>query len=165
MPRVSVFSQNSPLTRRRSPAPKPVHLCSTKITLFYQLSIQPKVRNGTRSSFSIWWMVAYPPIWQRVVPEQIEEERRVLGVAMTRAKLHLHLIQPLRFFRSQQHRSGDSYIFAPRSRFIPDAILDLFECRAWPTEVWRAQSTRIPVPISPPDARDVELNQADGVME
>jgi DNA helicase II / ATP-dependent DNA helicase PcrA len=68
-------------------------------------------------------------------PEQIEEERRVLGVAMTRAKLHLHLIQPLRFFRSQQHRSGDSYIFAPRSRFIPDAILDLFECRAWPTEI------------------------------
>jgi DNA helicase-2/ATP-dependent DNA helicase PcrA len=67
--------------------------------------------------------------------EQIEEERRVLGVAMTRAKLHLHLIQPLRFFRSQQHRSGDSYIFAPRSRFIPDAILDLFECRAWPPEV------------------------------
>ena len=37
-------------------------------------------------------------------PEQIEEERRVLGVAMTRAKIHLHLIQPLRFFRSQQHR-------------------------------------------------------------
>jgi DNA helicase II / ATP-dependent DNA helicase PcrA len=67
-------------------------------------------------------------------PEQIEEERRVLGVAMTRAKLHLHLIQPLRFFRSQQHRSGDSYVFAPRSRFIPDTILDLFECRAWPTE-------------------------------
>ena len=38
--------------------------------------------------------------------EQIEEERRILGVAMTRAKLHLHLIQPLRFFRSQQHRYG-----------------------------------------------------------
>ena len=65
-------------------------------------------------------------------PEQIEEERRILGVAMTRAKLHLHLIQPLRFFRSQQHRYGDSYVFAPRSRFIPDAILDLFECRGWP---------------------------------
>jgi DNA helicase-2/ATP-dependent DNA helicase PcrA len=67
-------------------------------------------------------------------PEQIEEERRVLGVAMTRAKLHLHLIQPLRFFRSQQHRYGDSYVFAPRSRFIPDAILNLFECRAWPID-------------------------------
>ena len=65
-------------------------------------------------------------------PEQIEEERRVLGVAMTRAKLHLHLMQPLRFFRSQQHRYGDGYVLAPRSRFIPDAILDLFECRTWP---------------------------------
>jgi DNA helicase-2/ATP-dependent DNA helicase PcrA len=67
-------------------------------------------------------------------PQQIEEERRVLGVAMTRAKLHLHMIQPLRFFRTQQHRYGDSYLFAPRSRFIPDAILDRFERRAWPTE-------------------------------
>jgi superfamily I DNA/RNA helicase len=26
--------------------------------------------------------------------EQIEEERRILGVAMTRDKLHLHLIRP-----------------------------------------------------------------------
>ena len=65
-------------------------------------------------------------------PEQIEEERRILGVAMTRAKLHLHLIQPLRFFRSQQHRYGDSHVLAVRSRFIPDAILNLFECRTWP---------------------------------
>ena len=80
-------------------------------------------------------MVAYRPTWRRAARQQIEEERRVLGVAMTRAKLHLHLIQPLRFFRSQQHRYGDSYMFAPRSRFIPETILDLFECRAWPAEV------------------------------
>jgi hypothetical protein len=32
---------------------------------------------------------------------------------------------------SQQYRYGDSYVFAPRSRFIPDGILDPFECRAW----------------------------------
>jgi DNA helicase-2/ATP-dependent DNA helicase PcrA len=31
-------------------------------------------------------------------PEQIEEERRLLYVAMTRAKEHLYLVQPLRFF-------------------------------------------------------------------
>jgi DNA helicase-2/ATP-dependent DNA helicase PcrA len=66
--------------------------------------------------------------------QQIEEERRVLGVALTRAKLHLHLVQPLRFFRSHQHRYGDAYVFAPRSRFIPEALLNLFECRAWPAE-------------------------------
>jgi DNA helicase-2/ATP-dependent DNA helicase PcrA len=75
-------------------------------------------------------------------PQQIEEERRVLGVAMTRAKLHLHLIQPLRFFRSQQPRYGDGYMFAPRSRFIPDALLDLFERRALPTEL--RESTKGP---------------------
>lgn len=41
---------------------------------------------------------------------QIEEERRLLYVAMTRAKEHLYLIQPLRFFRTQQHRFGNGHI-------------------------------------------------------
>jgi DNA helicase-2/ATP-dependent DNA helicase PcrA len=35
--------------------------------------------------------------------DQIEEERRLLYVAMTRAKQHLHLVHPLRVFRTQQH--------------------------------------------------------------
>ena len=75
-------------------------------------------------------------------PQQIEEERRLLVVAMTRAKLHLHLIQPLRFFRSQQHRYGDAHMFAPRSRFLPDAVLGLFERRDWPAKI--AVSTNLP---------------------
>ena len=57
---------------------------------------------------------------------QIEEERRLLYVAMTRAKEHLYLIQPLRFFRTQQHRFGNGHMFAPRSRFLPDDIMTLF---------------------------------------
>jgi ATP-dependent DNA helicase UvrD/PcrA len=65
-------------------------------------------------------------------PDQIEEERRLLYVAMTRAKQHLHLIQPLRFFRAQQHRHGDGHMLAPRTRFIPDDLLELFARRAWP---------------------------------
>jgi hypothetical protein len=32
--------------------------------------------------------------------EQVEEERRLLYVAMTRARQHLHLVQPMRLFRS-----------------------------------------------------------------
>ena len=59
-------------------------------------------------------------------PEQIEEERRLLYVAMTRARDQLHLIHPLRFFVRQQRRYGDVHVYAPRSRFIPDAILDRF---------------------------------------
>ena len=60
-------------------------------------------------------------------PEQIEEERRLLYVAMTRARQHLHLVQPLRFFRTHQHRYADGYILSTRSRFIPDDILDVFD--------------------------------------
>jgi DNA helicase II / ATP-dependent DNA helicase PcrA len=61
--------------------------------------------------------------------EQVEEERRLLYVAMTRAREHLHLIRPMRLYRSHQHRHGDSHIRTMRSRFIPDCILDLFERR------------------------------------
>jgi DNA helicase-2/ATP-dependent DNA helicase PcrA len=60
-------------------------------------------------------------------PEEIEEERRLLYVAMTRAKSSLHLIRPLRFFVRQQNRHGDRHVIAPLTRFIPDAILDRFE--------------------------------------
>jgi DNA helicase-2/ATP-dependent DNA helicase PcrA len=61
--------------------------------------------------------------------EEIEEERRLLYVAMTRARDHLHVMQPLRFFAREQHRHGDRHIYAPRTRFIPDAILGYFERR------------------------------------
>jgi DNA helicase II / ATP-dependent DNA helicase PcrA len=38
---------------------------------------------------------------------EIEEERRLLYVAMTRAKDHLHLLVPQRFYAHQQHSNGD----------------------------------------------------------
>jgi DNA helicase II / ATP-dependent DNA helicase PcrA len=65
-------------------------------------------------------------------PEQIEEERRLLYVAMTRAKEHLYLIQPLRFFRTQQHRFGNGHTIAPRSRFLTDDMLTLYTRKAAP---------------------------------
>ena len=62
-------------------------------------------------------------------PEQIEEERRLLYVAMTRARDHLHIVHPLRFYTRVQHRHGDRNVMAPRSRFLPDALLACFERR------------------------------------
>ncbi len=59
--------------------------------------------------------------------EELEEERRLLYVAMTRAKSSLHLLRPLRFFVRQQSRWGDRHVIAPLTRFLPDAILDRFE--------------------------------------
>ena len=54
--------------------------------------------------------------------EEIEEERRLLYVAMTRAKDDLHLMVPQRFYVHQQGAYGDRHVYASRSRFIPDAL-------------------------------------------
>ncbi len=60
-------------------------------------------------------------------PEEVEEERRLLYVAMTRGEDQLHLIHPRRFYTTGQPRSGDRYVHAPRSRFIPPALLRHFD--------------------------------------
>ena len=64
--------------------------------------------------------------------EDIEEERRLLYVAMTRAKDALHLLVPQRFYVQQQARGGDRHLFASRTRFIPSALLERFEQATWP---------------------------------
>src|SRR3954469_3756013 len=64
---------------------------------------------------------------------EIEEERRLLYVAMTRAKDDLHLVVPQRFFTHGQNAQGDRHLYASRSRFIPDELLGLFERVAWPS--------------------------------
>jgi DNA helicase II / ATP-dependent DNA helicase PcrA len=63
---------------------------------------------------------------------EIEEERRLLYVAMTRAKDDLHLVVPQRFFVHGQRAQGDRHMYASRTRFIPEKLLDLFERTAWP---------------------------------
>ncbi|WP_036262887.1 ATP-dependent helicase [Methylocapsa aurea] len=63
---------------------------------------------------------------------EIEEERRLLYVAMTRAKDDLHLVLPQRFFTHGQNAQGDRHVYASRTRFIPAKLLQLFEICAWP---------------------------------
>ena len=65
--------------------------------------------------------------------EDIEEERRLLYVAMTRAKEDLHLIVPQRFFVKQQAAQGDRHVYASLTRFIPNRLRSLFEASTWPT--------------------------------
>ena len=66
---------------------------------------------------------------------EIEEERRLLYVAMTRARDDLHLMVPQRFFTHGQHAQGDRHVYASRTRFIPDRLLGLFEKTVWPRAV------------------------------
>jgi DNA helicase-2/ATP-dependent DNA helicase PcrA len=64
--------------------------------------------------------------------EELEEERRLLYVAMTRAKDDLHLTIPQRFFTRSQNAQGDRHVYASRTRFIPESLLPLFERASWP---------------------------------
>ena len=74
---------------------------------------------------------------------EIEEERRLLYVAMTRAKDDLHLVVPQRFFTHGQRSQGDRHVYAARTRFIPDRLLGQFERTNWPV-VAPASSARAP---------------------
>jgi len=65
-------------------------------------------------------------------PAEIGEERRLLYVAVTSAKNDLHLIVPQRFFTHGQNAQVDRHVYAARTRFIPDGLLELFNKRAWP---------------------------------
>jgi DNA helicase-2/ATP-dependent DNA helicase PcrA len=72
---------------------------------------------------------------------ELEEERRLLYVAMTRAKDDLHLVVPQRFFTHGQAAQGDRHVYASRTRFIPERLLGLFERASWPASAV-AQSAR-----------------------
>ena len=74
--------------------------------------------------------------------EEIEEERRLLYVAMTRAKDELDILVPQRCYVLQQRRGGDRHLFAQRTRFIPETILSHFRASLWPPAAGDAPRTR-----------------------
>jgi DNA helicase-2/ATP-dependent DNA helicase PcrA len=64
--------------------------------------------------------------------DQIEEERRLLYVAMTRARNDLHLIAPLRYYVTAQPRMGDRHVYGAKSRFLTHAVMATLETVVWP---------------------------------
>ncbi|MCG3178817.1 MAG: ATP-dependent DNA helicase PcrA [Phycisphaerae bacterium] len=64
---------------------------------------------------------------------QIEEERRLLYVACTRARDWLYVTFPLRYYY-KMHRLGDAHGYAQLTRFIPPAVHPLFEPRTFPAD-------------------------------
>jgi DNA helicase II / ATP-dependent DNA helicase PcrA len=77
---------------------------------------------------------SFPSEFSAGRPELLEEERRLLYVAMTRAKQELHLIAPVRFYVTQQSRTGDRYVHGTRSRFLTEPVLARFERAVWPAQ-------------------------------
>ncbi|MFN8232430.1 MAG: 3'-5' exonuclease [Actinomycetota bacterium] len=54
--------------------------------------------------------------------DEIEEERRLLYVALTRARDALHVYHPLRYYRRPRGLE-DPHAYAQRSRFLSDEVL------------------------------------------
>jgi DNA helicase-2/ATP-dependent DNA helicase PcrA len=70
---------------------------------------------------------SFPSEFATGKPEMVEEERRLLYVAMTRAKQSLTLVAPLRFHVTRQARDGDRHVYGARSRFVTDTLLETLQ--------------------------------------
>ena len=60
---------------------------------------------------------------------EIEEERRLFYVALTRAKNFLYVCCPLRYYHSPRPGASDSHGYAQRTRFLPDSVAQCFDRR------------------------------------
>lgn len=60
-------------------------------------------------------------------PALLEEERRLLYVAMTRARDALHLMVPLKYYVTQQPKWGDAHVYGAQSRFLTPGVLETLE--------------------------------------
>jgi DNA helicase-2/ATP-dependent DNA helicase PcrA len=58
--------------------------------------------------------------------DEIEEERRLFYVALTRAKDFLEVCFPLKYYH-KKHRTGDRHSFAQLTRFLPEQTVRRFE--------------------------------------
>ncbi len=72
---------------------------------------------------------SFPSEFATGKPAMIEEERRLLYVAMTRARQSLSLVAPLRYHVTQQRRDGDKHVYGARSRFMTDRLLETMDSR------------------------------------
>ena len=77
---------------------------------------------------------------------EIEEERRLLYVAMTKAKDSLTLGIPCRFYVTQQRSNGDRHVRALRTRFISNDMLGQFELVQCRPQMHRAEDYQMPRP-------------------
>ena len=77
-------------------------------------------------------------------PQLVEEERRLLYVAMTRAKHDLQLIAPLKYYVTQQSRTGDVHVYGARSRFLTPRVMETLQTNTWPPASHLSQPPAVP---------------------
>ena len=60
---------------------------------------------------------------------QIEEERRLFYVALSRAKDHLYVCHPLRYYRAERPRFSDQHSYSQLTRFLTPNARAAFDWR------------------------------------
>jgi DNA helicase-2/ATP-dependent DNA helicase PcrA len=90
--------------------------------------------------------------------ELVEEERRLLYVAMTRARNELTCVMPLRFQITGQPRTSDGHVYGGRSRFLTEKLVKCFDEQTF-------QGTNTDVKISETPAADGAIDVASRLKQ
>ncbi|MEY4178400.1 MAG: ATP-dependent helicase UvrD1 [Planctomycetota bacterium] len=90
--------------------------------------------------------------------DEIEEERRLFYVALTRAKNWLYVCHPLRYYQASRGTRLDRHSFSQLTRFLPPDIVASFQRRT-------AVAPAVPAPNTPtPDEKRQEVRQRSRAM-
>lgn len=80
--------------------------------------------------------------------EEVEEERRLFYVALTRAKGSLEVCVPLKYY-AKKWSPGDRHSIAQLTRFIPEQLTERFE------RVTLKPDRPVDAPVTPQPSSDV----------
>ena len=84
--------------------------------------------------------------------ELVEEERRLLYVAMTRARNELTCVVPLRFQITSQPKTSDGHVYGGRSRFLTEKVIKCFD-----EQTFQGTNVEVKIDDSPAQAGTIDV--------
>jgi DNA helicase-2/ATP-dependent DNA helicase PcrA len=84
--------------------------------------------------------------------ELIEEERRLLYVAMTRARNDLTCVVPLRFQITSQPKTSDGHVYGGRSRFLSEKVIKCFD-----EQTFQGTNTEVKIEAATADSGAIDV--------
>jgi DNA helicase-2/ATP-dependent DNA helicase PcrA len=95
---------------------------------------------------------SFPNEFSTGKPEQVEEERRLLYVAMTRARNELSCVIPLRFQITSQPKTSDGHVYGGRSRFLTEKVIKCFD-----EQTFQGSNTDVKIEATAADSGTIDV--------